>query len=65
MRLILIISLGLPLLVLTFTGCVVSKPAILDGGHYSPSGAATDEGARVEGPCYVIPEETFRALMAL
>ena len=65
MRLNLIIWLGLPLLALTCTGCVVTKPAILDGGHYSPSGAVTDEGARVNGPCYVIPEETFNALMAL
>ena len=66
MRLNLIIWLGLPLLALTCTGCVANKPpAILDGGHYSPRGAVTDEGARVSGPCYVIPEPTFRALMAL
>lgn len=66
MRSIRTIWLVLPLLALLFTGCVANKPpAILDGGHYSPRGAVTDEGARVNGPCYVIPEPTFRALMSL
>ena len=66
MRSTLIIWLALPPLALALNGCVTnSRPAILDGGHYSPRGAVTDEGARVNGPCYVIPEETFNALMAL
>ena len=66
MRSTLITWLALPQLALIFTGCVANKPpAILDGGQYSPRGAVTDEGARVSGPCYVIPEPTFRALMSL
>lgn len=45
-----------------------SKPVILDGGHYHPHGATVtperwEEPYTIEGPIYVIPEETFRALV--
>ncbi|MGN0885713.1 MAG: hypothetical protein ACI4RT_01820 [Candidatus Spyradenecus sp.] len=46
----------------------IDRPAaILDGGHYHPGGAAITPRDAPEyvmgGPCYVIPEETFNALM--
>lgn len=65
-------SLLLPLLALTLSGCIAqhAPPVILDGGHYHPAGADVSplDGSpdyTVKTPIYVIPEDTFRALMEL
>lgn len=60
------IWLGLSLLATGLTGCS-KRVAILDGGHFHPTGAEIvprdSESYVLDSPCYVIPEETFRALM--
>lgn len=55
--------LSLPAIALT--GC--NRAVILDGGHFHATGAEIvprdSESYVMDSPCYVIPEETFRALM--
>lgn len=65
MRLTRTIWLALSLPAIALTGC--NRVAILDGGHYHATGAEIvprdSESYVIDVPCYVIPEETFRALM--